>query len=194
MPEREGTELGHDSRLSTFVGGSMGQWRVDSMTTIAGDPLPRVERISLHVDRMEGVPAGARWALRGVTSNLRYTTADERSRLVAVQAPIGRPSSDRAALIPIRKSADWWEMTQDARRDVFEARSRHIEVGLGFLPAIARRLHHCRDLGESEPFDFITFFDYEARHEGAFDRMLEILRASEEWRFVDREIDVRLVR
>ena len=26
------------------------------------------------------------------------------------------------------------------------------------LPAIARRLHHCRDLGESEPFDFLTLF------------------------------------
>jgi hypothetical protein len=25
---------------------------------------------------------------------------------------------------------------------------------------VARRLHHCRDLGESEPFDFLTWFEY----------------------------------
>src|SRR2546428_7160638 len=27
-----------------------------------------------------------------------------------------------------------------------------------YLPAIARRLYHCRDLGE--PFDFLTWFEY----------------------------------
>lgn len=181
-------------RVTTFVGGSTGEWRVASTTVLAGDALPRVERIALHTSSVEGLPSGALWALRGTSSNLRYTTAEERERLVANQASIGRASADRAALIPIRKSADWWERTQDARREIFEARSHHIEIGLSVLPAIARRLHHCRDLTSCEPFDFLTFFDYAERDEAAFDRLLAKLRSSEEWRFVDREIDIRLVR
>jgi len=63
---------------------------------------------------------------------------------------------------------------------------------LKYLPAIARRLHHCRDLGESEPFDFITYFDFAKDDTNAFDDMLAAMRASEEWKYIDREIDIRL--
>ena len=61
-------------------------------------------------------------------------------------------------------------------------------------PAVARRLHHCRDLGESEPFDFLTLFDYAKTDASAFDDMLAELRATEEWKFVEREVDIRLVK
>ena len=37
-------------------------------------------------------------------------------------------------------------------------RSRHIETGLRYVPAVARRLYQSRDLGE--PFDFLTWFEY----------------------------------
>ncbi len=55
---------------------------------------------------------------------------------------------------PIRKSEAWWSLPQDERRANFEERSRHIATGLKYLPAVARRLLHSRDLGE--PFDFLT--------------------------------------
>jgi hypothetical protein len=58
---------------------------------------------------------------------------------------------------------------------------------------VARRLHHCRDLGESEPFDFLTWFEYSPSDEPGFNRLLAELRASVEWKYVDREIDIRLV-
>jgi hypothetical protein len=116
----------------------------------------------------------------------------EKESLVARQEGLGRPASTRAALIPIRKNAAWWSLTQDERRAVFEARSRHIETGLRYLPAIARRLHHCRDLGPAEPFDFITWFEYAPADEPAFDDLLGALRASPEWEYVDRETDIRL--
>ena len=61
-----------------------------------------------------------------------------------------------------------------------------------YLPAIARQLHHCRDLGE--PFDFLTWFEYAPQHTEAFEELVNELRATEEWQYVDREIDVRLVR
>lgn len=110
------------------------------------------------------------------------------------QAPLGHPQANLSALIPIRKNAKWWALTQDERRAIFEERSHHVAIGLKYLPAIARRLHHCRDLAELEPFDFLTLFDYTQESESAFNDMLAELRATEEWKFIEREVDVRLIK
>ena len=134
------------------------------------------------------------WRLRGIVSNERYVERVEKDALVARQEGLGRPACTRAALIPIRKNAAWWALTQDERRDVFEAQSRHIAIGLRYLPAIARRLHHCRDLGPDEPFDFLTWFEYTPADAGAFEELVGALRDSPEWRFVEREVDIRLTR
>ena len=45
-----------------------------------------------------------------------------------------------------------------------------------------------------EPFDFLTWFEFAPADEPAFDRLLARLRATREWDFVEREVDVRLVR
>ena len=95
-------------------------------------------------------------------------------------------------LIPVRKSAAWWELAQDTRREVLEERSHHIALGLEYLPAVARRLYHSRDLGE--PFDFLTWFEFAPESEASFNELLERLRATEEWQYVDREIEIRLSR
>jgi hypothetical protein len=68
-----------------------------------------------------------------------------------------------------------------------------VKTGLKYLPAVARRLHHCRDLGENEPFDFLTWFEYAFSDSAAFDELVAELRSSEEWAYVDREIDIRVV-
>ena len=39
---------------------------------------------------------------------------------------LGRPEATCAALIPIKKSAAWWELTQEERRQIFEDKSHHI--------------------------------------------------------------------
>ena len=83
-------------------------------------------------------------------------------------------------------------MAQDERRAIFEERSRHIAIGLDYLPGVARRLHHSRELGE--PFDFLTWFEYAPEHSDAFEEMVHRLRQTEEWKYVDREVDVRLSR
>jgi hypothetical protein len=181
-------------RLFTFVGGKVGAWSVVSSQTIVGDPLPPVDRLEIIAGTPPSWPEGAQWMLRGVTSNERYATRSEKDELVRAQAALGRPECTHAALIPIRKSAKWWALTQDERRAIFEERSRHNTIGLKYLPAIARRLHHCRDLGESEPFDFLTLFDFTKTDVAAFDDLLAALRATEEWTYVDREVDLRLVR
>ena len=65
-------------------------------------------------------------------------------------------------------------------------------TGLDYLPAVARRLHHGRDLGE--PFDFLTWFEFASEHATAFEDLVRRLRETEEWAYVEREIDIRLAR
>lgn len=68
-----------------------------------------------------------------------------------------------------------------------------MRTGLKYLPAVARRLHHCRDLGEGEPFDFLTWFEYAPSDAAAFEALVAELRATEEWAYVEREVDIRVV-
>ena len=187
-------------RLYTFVGGSHGPWSVTSITAVTGESLPMAARLNLIEgvtdEVLDAAPAAASgvWTLRGIVSNERYTTRSEKTELIAAQSPLGRPEARHAALIPIRKSAAWWALTQDERRAIFEDQSKHVRIGMKALPPIARRLHHCRDLSETEPFDFLTFFDYAPEHAAAFEDMVGELRRTEEWKYVDREVDIRLTR
>ena len=132
------------------------------------------------------------WTLQGFTSNERYVDVNDRAALVALQQGLDRPDATCAALIPIRKSEAWWDLTQDMRRSILEERSRHIGIGLDYLPAVARRLHHCRDLGGE--FDFLTWFEFRPDDADRFEEMVVRLRSTEEWSFVEREVDVRLHR
>ena len=185
--------MAHNDRLFTFVGGTAGPWEVTSMRTVIGDELEAVERLRIVSGE---VPAeqGSGWALRGVTSHERYITRAEKNALAAAQPDLGRADATAAAFIPIRKSAAWWALTQDERRTIFEETSAHIRIGLDYLPAVARRLHHCRDLTEDAPFDFLTWFEFTPGDAVAFDEMLHRLRETAEWRYVEREVDIRLRR
>src|SRR5438094_10328308 len=139
--------------MTWFVGSSVGSWQVLRVDPVSGLPLAWIPR--LEVTEEEAQPPIGGWVLRGVTSFERYMTQAERSRLEGRQESLGRPSATRAALIPIRKSAAWWDLPHDERRTILEERSHHIRTGIEYLPAVARRLYHSRDLGE--PFDFLTW-------------------------------------
>ncbi len=56
----------------------------------------------------------------------------------------------------------------------------------------SRKLFHSRDIGE--PFGFLTWFEFAPEDETAFNELLTQLCQSEEWKYVDREIDIRLTR
>lgn len=176
--------------LVWFAAGPTGQWRIDSLEAVRGEPLAALPMLS--VTESASSPCQEGWTLRGTTSNARYTNRRETDALKAAQAGLSRPEATRAALIPIRKSAAWWTLAQDERRAVFEEQSRHIAIGLEYLPGVARRLHHSRELGE--PFDFLTWFEYAPEDSDAFERLVQRLRAVPEWDFVDREVDIRLSR
>lgn len=176
----------------TFSAGRSGIWRVERIDAVIGDSLPMGEALDVVAQPAMPAPADAIWQLTGVTSNTRYTKRTEVDALAAVQQGLGRPQATRAALIPIRKSEAWWALAQDERRAILEEQSRHIAIGLDYLPGVARRLHHSRELGE--PFDFLTWFEYAPEHSDAFEDLVLRLRQTPEWRYVTREIDIRLTR
>ena len=157
--------------LLNYVGGSTGSWRVNSVTTHSGAPL----KTATHVEIVQGktcrLPAGSSWVLRGVVRNTRFVTREERPALEPRYFKQGPVESTFAALIPIRKSAAWWNLEHDERQEIIEDRSRQLGRGMRFLPAIARRFLYGRDLGE--PFDMVT---------------------SMEWQYIEREVDIRLVK
>ena len=176
----------------SFAAAAVGEWEIERITAVRGEPLP----IARALTRAEGpefvAPPEVAWTLRGVRSNERYVARDEKQRLASVQEGLGRPASRCAALIPIVKSTAWWDLAQDERRAILEERSAHIALGSRYLPAIARRLYHARDLGE--PFDFLTWFEFSEADAGAFDDLVGRLRETEEWRYVVREVELRVRR
>lgn len=163
------------------------------METVVGAPLQPVTSLTSYPQHLlaTDVP-GSAWVLRGTNTQVRYVERDEQALLRAVQPSLGRQDCTHAALIPIRKNQAWWDLSQDERRAIFETRSQHIASTMKYLPAIARRLHQSRELGE--PFDFLTWFEYAPEHVEVFEELVQSLRATEEWSYVDREIDMRLVR
>jgi len=185
----------HVSMFTIFRGGRSGAWRVTRFAAVRGAslaPTPALSVVHSLSIALPIMPSPTSWRLAGVASHLRYTERPEKEQLVAVQAEIGRPEATYAALIPIKKSAAWWELTQEERRQIFEDRSHHIAASLKYLPAVARQLYHCRDLGE--PFDFLTWFEYAPADADAFEELVRTLRATEEWRYVEREVDIRMER
>lgn len=174
---------------ATFFGGATGGWQITESAAVVGEPLPFAERLAIE----PGVQAATgAWTLRGVAGHARYVMRREKAALDAASPPLGRAEATRAALIPIRKSAAWWQLPHDERRAIFEERSHHIADSMAYLPRVARRLYHARDLGE--PFDFLTWFEFAPQDAAAFEELVAMLRAREEWQYVEREVDVRLAR
>ncbi len=165
-----------------------GQWRIQTISAITGPELPAARYLHIGDGGPQHDPV---WTLSAFVSNLRYTTALERKALQERQAGLGRAVTHHAVLIPIRKNPAWWSMAQDERREIY-TRSDHTPIGLDYLPAIARQLHHCRDLGE--PFDFLTWFEFADSEADRFRELLVRLRATEEWSYVDHEVEVWLTR
>ncbi|HEX3393469.1 MAG TPA: chlorite dismutase family protein [Acidimicrobiales bacterium] len=179
------------SELVSFVAGTEGLWRIDGILAPKGETLPPAARLAVvEGDAADG--AQQRWVLRGMVGPQVYVEDAEQDALVAEQPPLGRPEARCAALVAVRKSPAWWALPHDERRAVLEERSHHIATGLEYLPAVARRLHHAHEL--TEPFDFLSWFEYSPADQEAFDELVARLRTTEEWSFVEREVDVRLTR
>ena len=177
--------------IFNFIGDDVGEWKVSSIATLKGSPITTVSHITKVASDLVQSKIGI-WALKGIISNLRYTEKVDKDKLVAIQEDLGRSNATFAAFIPIRKSESWWDLAQDERRKIMKIKSQHTQTGIKYLPAIARKLFHSRDIGE--PFDFLTWFEYAPADADTFEELLFELRKTEEWKYVDREIDIRLMK
>lgn len=70
--------------LVSFFGGDEGEWRVIGVTEVKGETLPLTRSLSVVETSPKNRPSAdqAQYVLRGVLSNLRYTTRDELKSLV----------------------------------------------------------------------------------------------------------------
>ena len=178
--------------LLNYIGGTTGSWRVNSVTTHSGAPLKSVTHVEIVKGRVGRPSAGSSWVLRGVVRNTRFVTREERPILESRYLKQGPVETTCAALIPIRKSAAWWNLEHDEQQEIIDARSRQLGTITRFLPAIARRFLYGRDLGE--PFDMVTWFEYSSRDQSIFDDLAGALRSSMEWQYIERDVDIRLVK
>lgn len=186
-----GGRVSKNPRLFSFVGSDAGAWKVIDQRAIKGDPLDLVSHVDVLAGDARESLSGAHWSLQGVTSNERYVTRSEKAALTPIQPNLGRPEASCAVMIPLKKNDAWWALTQEDRRDIFH-RSKHNEIGMKSLPAIARRLHHCRDLATEEEFDFVTWFEFSPADSNVFDDLMNHLRTTEEWSYIDREYELRM--
>jgi len=170
----------------------MGDWRITNVVNHSGAGLRPASHISIANGPLSRIPVGTSWVLRGVVNNTRYVTREDRCDGAICQTKAFSDEMPCAALIAIRKSDAWWNLTRSDRRDIVEERSRRITDGFALFPAIARRFQYSRDLGE--PFDFVTWFEYDPSDVSIFDELVNVLRTSEEWNYVEREIEFRLLR
>lgn len=175
--------------INYFVGGSKGNWRVTNMQTITGEGLKPIQNLLISTSFNEA-PLEQAWVLRGFSSNIRYSERHEVEQLKQKQSGLGRSEATSAVIIPMSKSDEWWSLAQDERRKLFEETSKHTQIGLKYLPGIARKLYHSRDLGEQ--FDFITWFEFEPKYTDAFSELVAALRNTEEWKYVKREVEIHL--
>ena len=149
---------------------------VEGVTAPVGDPLPPAARLAV-VEGPEAERADGRWVLRGVVSR-----QGEDAR--AEQLPLGRPDARCAVLLAIRMTPEWWERAEDDRR----ALSSTIEHG----PAISRRIHRARN--RDDPFDVLTWFEFPPDEQAEVSDLLTRLRESAEWPYVERAVEVRMIR
>ena len=49
-------------------------------------------------------------------------------------------------------------------------------------------------LAAQEPFDFLTWFEFEKKDTAEYNKLLARLHASEEWKYVECDVEIRLTR
>lgn len=170
-----------------YVGGTSGNWEITDLNTYRGQALTPVTHIDIINGRMERTPAGAAWVFSGYVQNTRYVTREELLPPGSRRSFNSRPPRTCAALIALRRSEEWWQLGDAARREIQQTQL----AGLRYLTAMVRRWRHRLDM--SDQFDCVTWFEYEPQDSSAFEDLLADWRASEEWKYINRECDIRLI-
>ena len=169
-------------------------YRVESVAGNAGGISPGWEMLRVESEwPLEEPTAGDVISFRGAIQHLQYTSETQLADLNARSRAELPPSSDTTAvLIPIRKSAAWWQQAHDRRAAHFHTSEGHTAIGGRYAERVFRRLYHSRYLAP-RPYDFLTYFEFHASERDAFRALLAELRdplLNPEWGFVEAEFEV----
>jgi chlorite dismutase len=94
-------------------------------------------------------------ALIGVTKGLNHTTKEKSPDLLTAlkSTPYSAGATKYAFMIPIKKNAKWWNLSEAAKLKKME---EHTVPTLPFLVNVKRKLYHSTGLDDT---DFITYFE-----------------------------------
>ncbi len=183
-------------------------YRVDKVVPVTGEPgiklaagdsFLRAES-AVRLPAVEGDKAASPFMF-GVPQHLEYTTKPQRDDLnkrSRAELPAGKETI--TVVIPIRKSAAWWALPTDERNAYFQKmadKKGHTAIGADYVDRIYRKLYHTRYAVETRDHDFITYFEFDRKHEADFKSLLKALRDPEqnpEWKYVDREYEIWLTK
>ena len=137
--------------------------------------------------------------LEGATRNPRYSSA-EMVHYANRGAPPRRSGrlARNAVIIPVRKSADWWQKSTLERHSYFYPHvdhasaspvKGHAQAAEKGIPSLFRRIYHNPD-GYERPkeFDFLTYFECDDEALPVFEQVMTSLRdfhQNPEWRYVE---------
>ena len=91
--------------------------------------------------------------MHGLTKEPTYVPGFSDQMKAELKVPSEEDEKSYAVVIPIRKSAEWWELDQEKRTAMMQ---EHTAVTLPFLKTVKRKLYHSSGLGD---VDFITYFE-----------------------------------
>jgi len=158
---------------------------------------PRLVEFECELKRRLGSSAGIR-SIDGAERPPRYSSAEMHAYAYrpAMARTSGRAASN-AIILPMSKTADWWQKATLERHGYFyphhdaatggqvKGHARAAEAG---IPTIFRRLYHNPDgYGRPDEFDFVTYFECADKHLSTFDRIHAALRDAKqnpEWQYV----------
>jgi len=172
------------------------RYRVDRVRTVTGDagPLPVPGWDLWRIDSEEPFAAEGLVRVAGQTGPPVYTSPDAPTAAANGLGALGMDQPVRAVLIPIRKNADWWQVSEEGRRTHFHpsaTRPGHTRIGEPYIGKIHRRLFHSRAF--TREYDFLTYFEFRVGDEEAFVQLVNELRdvsVNPEWSYVDREWEI----
>lgn len=160
----------------------------------SGSPLLRLE--SSRPPILPGCDPA--FEFRGTAQHQQYTAGSQRAELDSI-GPFPNSSDLHCVLIPIHKTADWWQLPADVRGGFFHRggeHHQHAAIGAPYAKRIHRRLFHSRYGGGAEapiPYDFLTYFEFQESELSAFQDLLAGLRDTSrnpEWAYVDGEFEI----
>ena len=168
------------------------------MVQVTSKYRPRLQEIDEELRRRIG-DAAEILSLDGAFRNPRYSSPEMQNYSTKGAPPrrSGRLSKN-AIVVPIRKTAEWWQKSTLERHSYFYPHvdhasatpvKGHAQAAEKGIPSLFRRVYHNPD-GYERPgeFDFVTYFECDDDALPVFDHVLSSLRdfhQNPEWRYVE---------